>query len=286
MTAPPPGHLKQIVDSVDEVASLPDVTARIIQAVDDPRSSPLQLLKLVSHDPALVARILKLVNSSFYSLPNKIASLDRAIALLGMASVRNLAIATSLAGMFRGGQLCEGFGPRDLWTHSIAVAVVARELSKKLRLPLTDEAFLIGMLHDLGLLVIHQKLPRELRAICDLAKEEPAAMIEIERRTLGFDHQELGAALAMRWKFPSSVSNAIAFHHRPSDAPDEHKPITALIYVADTLCCQTDEGFNLTALRQETDDELLTLIPAARDVVVDVQASIKTLAQMACPFTM
>ena len=202
-----------------------------------------------------------------------------------MGGIRNLAIASSVSGMFRGGQLCEGFGPRDLWTHSIAVAVVAREIAKKMRLPVADEAFLIGMLHDLGLLVIHQKLPRELRAICEESQKEKRNLCDIEREIIGFDHQQLGTALATRWKFPSSVGDAIAFHHHPADAPAEHRGIASLICVADTLSCQAGEGFNLTACHQELGEELLAAVPVTAEVVAETQNKIKELVASACPFS-
>jgi putative nucleotidyltransferase with HDIG domain len=285
LTAPVTLGLKQIVDSIDDIAALPDVTMRIIQAADDPNSNAFQLLKVVSHDPALVAKILKLVNSSFYGLPNKIASLDRAISLLGMGGIRNLAIASSVSGMFRGGELCAGFGPRDLWTHSIAVAVVARELAKKLRLPIVDEAFLVGMLHDLGLIVIHQKLPKELRAICEQSQQQERGFCDIEREMIGFDHQDLGTALATRWKFPASVVNAIAFHHHPADAPEEYRSAASLICIADTLCCHTDEGFYLTACYQQLDEQLLAAVPVTAEVVVEIQNKVKELVALACPFS-
>jgi len=284
-TAPAGMGLKQIVESIDDVAALPDVTMRIIQTADDPNSNAFQLLKVVSHDPALVAKILKLVNSSFYGLPNKIASLDRAISLLGMGGIRNLAIASSVSGMFRGGELCEGFGPRDLWTHSIAVAVVAREIAKKMRLPVADEAFLIGMLHDIGLLVIHQKLPRQLREVCEESQKQQRDLCEVERDLIGFEHQELGTALATRWKFPASVCDAIAFHHHPADAPPEHRSVAALICVADTLCCQARIGFNLTACHQELDEQLLAAVPVTPEVIAETQNKISELVALACPFT-
>jgi putative nucleotidyltransferase with HDIG domain len=283
-TAPAAISLQQLVDSVDDVAALPDLTVQIIQAADDPHSNAFQLLKIVSHDPALVAKILKLVNSSFYSLPNKIGSLERAIPMLGMGGIRNLAIASSVASMFRGGAICNGFTTRDLWTHSIAVAVVARELSKKTKLPIVDEAFLVGMLHDLGLLVIHQKLPKQLRTICEFALKQDRNFFEIEREVLGFDHQDVGAALATRWKFPASVRNAIEFHHHPADAPAEHQRLTALVFISDTLCGHTDQGFNLTACFQQLDDAVIGLIPLAQDIIAETHSKLKELVDAASPF--
>src|ERR1700690_1456656 len=107
--------LQGVLESVDEVAPLPDITVRIMAAADDPRTNAFQLLKTVLHDPALASRILRLVNSSFYGLSSQITSLERAITLLGFNAVKNLAIASSVSALFQGGRLCLSFTMRDLW---------------------------------------------------------------------------------------------------------------------------------------------------------------------------
>src|SRR5450432_2415876 len=137
---------RESVRKITTIATLPEVTSRIIQTVEDPKSTPAQLHKLVSNDPALVTRILKVVNSSFYGLPGQIGSIERAIVLLGLNAVKNIAVAASLGQLFRGAKLCEGFTAKDLWTHCVAVAVTARAMSKEMRLALADEAFLAGMI--------------------------------------------------------------------------------------------------------------------------------------------
>ena len=211
--------LESLVASVDGVAALPDITLKIVAAAEDPRSDAFRMLKIVSHDPALVTRILKLVNSSFYSLPTKVSSLKHAIAFLGINVVRNMAIASSVATMFRGGDLCEGVTSRDLWQHSIAVAVASRQISQLIHAQFTDDAFLVGMLHDLGLLILHQKQPEDVREICQEARATGRPFLDLEREALGFDHQQIGGALAEKWKFPESICAAIRFHHEPRAPP-------------------------------------------------------------------
>src|SRR5260221_626673 len=152
-TAPltdPQALIQQAVRKVTTIATLPQGTAKIIATVEDPKSSAAQLHKIVAHDPALVTRILKVVNSAFYGLPGQIGSVDRAIVLLGLNAVKNIAIAASLGQLFRGVKLCNGFTARDLWTHCIATGVAARELAKQANLPIAEEAFLAGMIHDVG----------------------------------------------------------------------------------------------------------------------------------------
>jgi HD-like signal output (HDOD) protein len=165
--------------------------------------------------------------------------------------------------MFRGAMLCEGFAAKDLWSHCVAVGVTARELSRQLKLPCGDEAFLAGMIHDIGLLVALQTAPEQLRKICETAKKDPRPFCQIEREIAGVDHQQLGTGLAEVWKFPRSCQLVAGFHHEPSTLSDDARRLVTIIHIADTLCCQAGQGFNLTALHQELD------AGAVQDLAVD-----------------
>ncbi|HEX3356149.1 MAG TPA: HDOD domain-containing protein [Tepidisphaeraceae bacterium] len=268
--------IKQAVKKVTSIATLPEITSRIIKTVEDPKSTAAILHKIVSHDPALVTRILKVVNSAFYGLPGQIGSIERAIVLLGLNAVKNIAVAASLGQLFRGVKLCEGFTAKDLWTHCVSVAVVARALAKQTKLPLADEAFLAGMIHDIGLLVALQTSPEQLRQVCDRAKAEEKDFCEIEREVLGVDHQQLGAGLADAWKFPRSCQLVAGFHHQPMQLTDD-RVLVGLVHVADTLCAQNTKGFNLTAHRQQIDASLLAQLNLDSATLEQFKLTIPTL---------
>src|SRR5215216_3682003 len=194
----------ETLKKVSAIATLPEVTAKIVETVEDPKSTAAALHKIVAHDPALATRILKVVNSAFYGLPGQIGSVERAIVLLGLNAIKNIAVAASLGQLFRGVKLCEGFTAKDLWTHCIAVGVTARELARNMKVPITDEAFLAGLIHDTGLLVSLQVWPDKLKAACETARTTERDFCEIEREIVGVDHQQLGQGLAELWKFPRS----------------------------------------------------------------------------------
>src|SRR5438552_1272417 len=163
LAADPHARVTDVIKNVTTIATLPEVTAQIIRTVEDPKSTATQLHKIVAHDPALVTRIMKVVNSAFYGLPGQIASIERAIVLLGLNAIKNIAVAASLGQLFRGSKLCEEFTAKDLWTHCIAVGVTARDLAKQMKLAVSDEAFLAGMIHDVGILISLQSFPDQLR---------------------------------------------------------------------------------------------------------------------------
>src|SRR6476646_560507 len=217
-----PALVADALKKVSTIATLPEVTAKIVQTVEDPKSTAAQLHKIVAHDPALATRILKVVNSAFYGLPGQIGSVERAIVLLGLNAIKNIAVAASIGQLFRMTKICKDFTAKDLWTHCIAVGVCARDLAKQMKLSIADEAFLAGMIHDVGILLQLQTSPEQLRQVCEAAQTEKD-FCEMERQIIGIDHQMLGAALCEQWKFPHSCQLVAGNHHTPTKLTDQNR---------------------------------------------------------------
>ncbi len=276
--------VQQMVKKVTTIATLPEVTTRIIKTVEDPKSSAMQLHQIISHDPALVTRILKVVNSAFYGLPGQIGSIERAIVLLGLNAVKNIAVAASLGQLFRGVKLCEDFTAKDLWTHCVAVGVTARELARQLKLPIADEAFLAGMIHDIGIMVSLQTSPEQLKQVCERAKTSTTEFCTIEREVMGVDHQQLGMALAETWKFPRPCQLVAGYHHQPTQLADGNRTLVTLVHIADVLCAQEGQGFNLTAIHQPLDQALVQATGLDAASVERVKKSIPALMSAAAMF--
>lgn len=246
-------RLAQIIGDVDHIAALPEVVMRITQVIGDPRSTAADLQKIIGNDPALVSRVLKLVNSSYYARSTQIESVQRAIVLLGFEAVHNLALSATVGELFRG-PLTDDFSARDLWTHSVAVASLGREIAKRVCRPLAEQVFMAGLMHDIGVLVEFQVVPDKLRQVAELAKGTDARFSALELSIIGVDHSEIGAALAAKWGFPPACRQACAYHHHPALADAEFRQIVGIVQVADTLCCQDAIGFNLTAVNQMADE--------------------------------
>ena len=267
MQAPPvvaekalPPRLQKALERVNEIGSLPEVTARIVELAENPHVTAHDMDEIIRKDPALAAKVLKVVNSAFYGLPSQIASLDRAVLLLGLSAVKNLALAASLSHLFKAEGVTDQFTARDLWRHCIAVGVCARLLASAARSPEVDETFVAGLTHDMGLIVLQQLFPAQLREVADQCQLGAASFCSVEEEIIGADHQVFGNALAVRWKFPPGLRCAIATHHNPSEAGAELARMCATIYVADTLCSQARFGFWLTAQAQPLRPELLGAI--------------------------
>jgi putative nucleotidyltransferase with HDIG domain len=273
-TQPDDQHVKQSIQEISHIATLPEVTLKIIQLVENPESTAQDLNKVISNDPALGARILKVVNSAFYGLPGQIGSINRAIVLLGLNAVKNIAIAASLAKLFRGGKICPSFNARDLWTHSISVATGTRLLADKVGLGLPDEAFLAGLIHDIGVMVEVQARRSKFVEMMEKLDLDPDLRFRAaETQIIGANHEQFGAALCRMWKFPSSFAYVTGHHHNPMELPENHRTLASLVHLADFAAAHNKMGFTRDVEVTEPDGQLLSqlsLTPAMFEEVCKV----------------
>lgn len=236
------------IREISHIATLPEITLKIIELVEDPKSTAQDLNKVISNDPALCSRILKVVNSSFYGLPGQIGSINRAIVLLGLNAVKNIAIAASLAKLFRGGELTKNFSARDLWMHSTQVAAVCKLIADKMKVGLSDEAFLAGLIHDIGIVVEFQSDRHKLadvfaRMTYDANGVPQSNMLDVETEVFGANHQDFGAGLCEAWKFPKSFGFVAGHHHNPKGLPEPNRPLAWVVFLADRIVAELERGF-------------------------------------------
>jgi len=241
--------------AIGEIATLPEVTVKIIEIVEDSRSTVRDLHEVIKRDPALSTKILRVVNSAFYGLPGQIASVDRAIILLGLSAVKNIAIAASISRLFKGGKISASFMAKDLWRHSLAVGVVSRGIARAAGVVgALDEIMLAGLIHDLGLLVERQAFPEELAQIIDRCQQTGQDLLTVETEVLGANHQVFGDALTTKWRFPRNLRAVIGFHHFPDRLSPELQQLGMIVQAADILCCKEKIGFHLTTRADFTDE--------------------------------
>ena len=267
--SPTPEQRKQTVEAaireISHIATLPEVTLKIVELVEDPSSTAQDLHNVIANDPALSSRILKVVNSSFYGLPGQIGSINRAIVMLGLNAVKNIAIAASLAKLFRGGDLSHGFSARAVWEHAVACGAVTKLVADTAKVGMADEAFLAGLMHNIGLMVEMQfdrnKLIEVVQSLGVSADGVPSRdMREVERALFGADHQDFGKGLCERWKFPNNFSLVTGYHHNPLEAPADARRLPAMVYIANRLVGSIEGQFRL-------DLPGLDIDPAVMDVL-------------------
>ena len=271
-----PSVVARALATIGDIATLPEVTVRIIEIVEDPNSTARDLHQVIKTDPALSAKVLKVVNSAFYGLPGQIASVDRAIVLLGMSAVKNISVAASIARLFKSGRMSEQFTARDLWRHSVAVAVAARMLAKASGQPAgLDEVFLAGLIHDIGILVERQAFGELLTEVITRCAAGEGRFGDLETQIIGADHQAFGDALTTKWRFPRHLRAVVGFHHTPERLSAELQKLGYLVYIADMICCRQKLGFYQTSEGLELGEELLETVGISADQLEGINENLQ-----------
>jgi putative nucleotidyltransferase with HDIG domain len=219
------------------------------------------------------------VNSAYYALETKMTRLDRAIAFMGMRAVKEVALSATVSTMCKPTPLGR-YNTRDLWDHSLGVAILARELAVRSKTLDPEEAFLAGLLHDIALLLIAQSELENSRRLIATVESAPNPFISVEVAVFGFNHCQLGRRLAEKWQFPPHAASAIGWHHQPDQAPPEHQAICTHIYIADTLCCASNVGFPLTCVSQKITDEQMDRAQITRESADEIAAKLPVLRRL------
>jgi putative nucleotidyltransferase with HDIG domain len=229
------------------IPTLPAVVQKLREMIADPKSGAADVGRLVSQDPPLAAKVLKIANSAFYGLSQRTVSTEQACTVLGLRVLRN--VVTQAAVMTHYEHLSgRGLDLDALWRHSQFVAQTTYQLARAARahLGLTPEELqACGLLHDLGKVVLLESLSEEYARVLDLARSQGLPIHVAEKRTLGFDHTDVGAMVAMHWGLPTAVAAVIQFHHGPREAVAAN-PAVALVANANLVVERTEAG-NLAA---------------------------------------
>jgi HD-like signal output (HDOD) protein len=227
--------LHKLFRRIGEVSSLPSAAVRFVQLAGQESTRIEDLRRVIQSDPALAVRVLRRVNSAYYGLRNRVADLRQAIGLLGIREVRNLVLTVYVSQLFQEPGDYRTYQREALWKHSVCVGAAARLVSIICGRGAPDEAYLAGLIHDVGLILLDQRLRKHFCRILD-GLDESETTPEIERKILGFDHADLGQFVARQWYFPDQVTDAIGYHHRPEEYTGPHADIVNVVSIANYLC--------------------------------------------------
>ena len=240
--------IKREVEKIGGLPTLPEVPMKILRLVANEESSMKDISKIIERDPSLTANILKVANSPFYGMSQKIASLKLALTILGLSEIINIVTGISIVRLFPARRKGSSFDRTKFWQHSFGCAAASRMLSRDLEFGMEEVDFVAGLLHDIGKLILDQHFHSKLREISKLQQKEEIAPIEAEKRIMGVDHATLGSWLAQKWDLTAPLIESIAYHHRPLDvlalAPPSREPaLTAIVHLADILSHEPDLHF-------------------------------------------
>ncbi len=230
-------HLAQeLVAYVDRLATLPDVYLKVRAALDDPDVSIAEVADVIATDPSLTAALLRLANSAFYGYARKIESITRAVSLIGLEQVHDLVLATSVTAMF------SGIRPQRMdmarfWRDSVRRGMLAREVARSVRGMSPERLFVAGLLADAGHLVMYVAVPDLMALVLDTPPSEGDTLSDVERRIIGCDFAEVGAALTAKWQLPVTFGVLIGSQLQPESAGD-NAPSAAMLNLISAVAAQ------------------------------------------------
>jgi putative nucleotidyltransferase with HDIG domain len=251
--------LKRLIARVEDLPTLPRTVLRITEMVNDPRASARDLSRIITDDQVLTARLLKLVNSSFYGFPQRVSTVTGAIVLIGFDAIRNLLLTTSVFDLFPSRTSKDRRIQESLWDHSLGCAIGAKAIGEALRHERLEELFVAGLLHDIGKIVEMTVLPDPFSRITARVAEGRLLMAAAEAEILGCTHSDVGRLLAQRWNLPAKLISLIEHHHNPP-AAGAWAVEASIVHLADILA-------RALGLGSGGDDRIPRLDPAAWELL-------------------
>jgi len=232
---------QELIANLGDLPPLPQVAAQVLRLATDPDSTTDELQRVIATDQALTAQILKIANSAMFGMVREVRTLTQAIMTLGFSTIKSVVIASSAKNLYsRGGT---GLQERLLWEHALVSALSARAYAKGFRSPRMEEAFLGGLMHDIGKSVMGLKFPERYGALLrNIYNSAGPDDLESELDLFGFDHAMVGEALLHSWNLARSLENTVRWHHDPSHAPAEEQALTAFVALGNQLALDRNVG--------------------------------------------
>ncbi len=232
--------LLNILAKVKSFPSMPGAAAKLLKLLDNPDTTAAQIEQILRYDAGLTANLLKLTNSAYFGLPHKVGSVKQAVVLVGWKRVIQLVMASCMNAVM--GKPVPGYDlpAGELWRHSIAVSVAAEDLAKELKVSASEEIFTAALLHDVGKLVLGGFVKEDLEKI-EIETSDGISFEVAENMMLGTDHAEVGAQILKKWSFPTTLVNAVRWHHDP-DSAGKPDILVDIVHVANILCLMIGIG--------------------------------------------
>lgn len=276
---------KSLTDKMNKlkhIPTLPHILLQLMKACDADNGSLKELSKIVEKDPGLTSQILKLANSAYYSKNHKVESVDSAVIFLGTNAIKNIAICSSVHEVFQKVKSRSGFNLKQFWWHSLRCAILAKIIAKKQHFKDPDAAFLFGMLHDLGKIILWINFPDQYAELLEKRKGHPDLVLAGESK-LGANHAEIGAWLLNKWNFQHEIVDAVLCHHHSMYSMLSAPPLAKFVFVANLLSNESGDkiregltasqklfGFTQPVVEEflrQADDELKTMAESLNIVI-------------------
>ncbi len=225
MEKPNSSIIKKKLTAISDLPTLPQVAQKILQMTQNPDTNLLRLSGLIQEDPAIMGKVLKLANSSFYGFPKKITCISQALIILGFSQLRNLIMTISVLNIGKNKKHNKiNFDVQPLWVHSLGTGIIAQSIARFYNHPAADTLYIAGVLHDIGKVISFLHLSTFFTEIITHQKQQNCLLYESEMEILGFGHEQIGCWLLEQWNLPPEIVNPIRYHHQPFEAKGDKMP--------------------------------------------------------------
>ena len=227
----------KIIEKIEDLPSPDFVVQKIMQVASNPNASAKEVSQVISADPSLSSRILKIANSAYYGIPRKISVLSEAVMILGFKTVRNLALSVfTYDRFFKGSNEQSSIDRKRLWRHFVTTAVISETLASIVGYPVKEELFIAGLLHDIGKIVYDVITPKILASVYEVASKTKKTFTDVERDLEIPHHGIIGAKLLEKWNFPDLIITTVENHHDPSSVRDSvYSEIVSMVHISNVL---------------------------------------------------
>ena len=228
--------IEKMLLSIKKLPPFPAAARKVAELLRNDDYSVGEVANVIKYDQAIAANILKICNSAYFGARQRISSIPEAVIYLGQKQLLRAVETASAGRIFARGNPGYGIKPKDLWRHSVAVALMSQILSRRLANKENPALYTAALLHDVGKLILGTFVEGSYRRITEVMAERACSFLEAEEEVLGINHAELGGRIAVYWNFPAEIHDAIAFHHRPDLMAAGETTLANLVYLADQFC--------------------------------------------------
>jgi putative nucleotidyltransferase with HDIG domain len=234
---------KRLERIIDFLPPIPIIMTELLRALSDEDVGMNDLAKIIAKDPSMSMNVLKIANSAFYRLPYKVATVERAVNMLGMREITMICVACGAYRALMPSRNAQTFSFDEFWKHSVATGVIARKICRELRIGDHNIAYFLGLLHDVGKIILDRFAHDIYTIVIQTTFEECVPMIEAEKRLIGESHDVIGGFVMEKWKLPEVFADAARYHHSIMKSPEYNRVTVATISLADQLARVREFGF-------------------------------------------
>jgi HD-like signal output (HDOD) protein len=276
-------QLDDLVEQVELLPKLPDTILQLVTLVNNPDGTFQETVDTIRRDQALTTELLRLCDSAYFGQSGTTGSIDDAVRYVGTAKLMELALAAHAHALLGSAQPGYGLLPGALWVHSVGVALGCQALAARTTVAEKGCLFLAGLLHDVGKVVLDERVVRAHADIGQLLNEERLSFLEVEQRAIGVTHPEVGEQVARRWGLPEPIPRCIRYHHEPALLSSVH-PLVDVVHLADAACLAMGVGIGDDSQMYRVDEAVLTRVgltaPEIEELGVGIVEELKLVQEL------